>query len=114
MRTTIDLPDRLFKEAKSAAAQRGMTLRDVIEEALRRQLQTDARPVPVAAGAGLEVKNGMLVIKRKGRSVINPTAEQLDDWSRSGGRGPHLTSRRRSSGPIITSRPSPMAMTCDW
>lgn len=80
MRTTIDLPDPLFKEAKSAAALRGVSLRDIVEEALHRLLQPHAQGGTVAAREGLEVKNGLLVIKRRGKRVINPTPEQLDAW----------------------------------
>src|SRR6185312_16821610 len=35
MRTTVDLPDELFRRAKSEAALRGKKLRDLIEEGLR-------------------------------------------------------------------------------
>jgi hypothetical protein len=38
MRTTIDLPDELFRRAKSEAALRGRKLRDFIEEAVRSAL----------------------------------------------------------------------------
>ena len=80
MRTTIDLPDPLFKEAKASAALRGVTFRDVVEEALRRQLQPHSGRKTPAAGGRLRTKNGFLVLKCKGNHVINPTPEQLDDW----------------------------------
>ncbi len=80
MRTTIDLPDPLFKEAKSAAALRGISLREVVEEALRRQLQPHASRKSAAARGRLGSKNGFLVLKHRGKHVINPTPEQLDDW----------------------------------
>jgi hypothetical protein len=35
MRTTVDLPDELFRRAKAEAALRGQKLKDLIEEALR-------------------------------------------------------------------------------
>jgi hypothetical protein len=35
MRTTIDLPDELFRRAKSEAALRGKKLKDLVEEGLR-------------------------------------------------------------------------------
>jgi hypothetical protein len=43
MRTTIDLPDPLLKRVKEAADKRGITMRRLIEEALRRYL---AEPKP--------------------------------------------------------------------
>ncbi len=80
MRTTIDLPDPLFKEAKAAAALQGVSLRDVIEAALRQRLQPHAQRNPAVARGRLSSKSGFLVLKRKGKHVINPTAAQLDDW----------------------------------
>jgi hypothetical protein len=38
MRTTIELPDPLFRRAKELAERRGMTLRRLVEEAVRRYL----------------------------------------------------------------------------
>ena len=35
MRTTIDIPDELFRRAKSEAALRGRKLKDLVEEGLR-------------------------------------------------------------------------------
>ena len=35
MKTTFDLPDDLFRRAKSEAALRGRKLRDLVEEGLR-------------------------------------------------------------------------------
>ena len=80
VRTTIDLPDPLFKEAKAAAALRGVSLREVVEEALRRQLQPHAGHRPVAARGRLRSRNGFLVLQRKGGNVINPTPAELDAW----------------------------------
>lgn len=39
MRTTIDVADELLRLAKRRAAERGTTLREVVEEALRQHLQ---------------------------------------------------------------------------
>ncbi len=80
MRTTIDLPDPLFKEAKAAAALRGVALRDVMEEALRRLLQPHAVKKPAVTRGRLQSKNGFLVVQHKGRRVVSPTPEQLDGW----------------------------------
>lgn len=35
MRTTVDLPDLLFRQVKSAAALRGLTLKEFIQDALQ-------------------------------------------------------------------------------
>ena len=38
MKTTIDIPDPLFRKAKSRAAERGQTLREFVSEALEARL----------------------------------------------------------------------------
>lgn len=61
MRTTIELPDPLFRSARAAALERGVTLKELFTEALDRALRTPVRGVkrmdrpPIAGGAGGEV-----------------------------------------------------------
>ena len=43
MRTTIDVPDRLFQEAKAAAALQGRTLKDFIVDAVEQRLRGAGR-----------------------------------------------------------------------
>lgn len=38
MKTTIEIPDRLFRKAKSRAAERGQSLKDLVTEALQEKL----------------------------------------------------------------------------
>jgi len=40
MKTTVELPDELFRQAKAAAALRGRKLKDLVEEGLRRVLES--------------------------------------------------------------------------
>lgn len=48
MKTTLEIPDPLFRRAKSAAAERGIPLREFVTEAVKEKLetrqQTTARP----------------------------------------------------------------------
>ncbi|HTQ34541.1 MAG TPA: hypothetical protein VMI30_10240 [Stellaceae bacterium] len=44
MRTTIDLPDALFRRAKAEAALRGYHLKDLIADALRTALNNPGAP----------------------------------------------------------------------
>lgn len=47
MKTTVDLPDSLLRDAKAAAARQGRTLRDLVAEALNEKLHaphTDVKP----------------------------------------------------------------------
>ena len=38
MKTTLEVPDALFRKAKARAAQRGQTLKDLVTEALEEKL----------------------------------------------------------------------------
>ena len=38
MKTTIDIPDRVFRQAKAKAAERGQALREFVTEALQEKL----------------------------------------------------------------------------
>ena len=51
MRTTIDLPDPLFREAKACAALEGTTLKDLVTRCVEQGLR-GRRPVRVEPGAG--------------------------------------------------------------
>lgn len=46
MRTTIDLPDPLFRRAKKAAAEQGVPLREIVVRALERALAAPAAAAP--------------------------------------------------------------------
>ena len=40
MKTTLEIPDALFRRAKSAAAEQGIPLRELVSEALAEKLRT--------------------------------------------------------------------------
>lgn len=44
MKTTVDLPGSLLREAKAVAARRGQTLRDFVAEAMNEKLHAPAAP----------------------------------------------------------------------
>lgn len=46
MKTTIDLPDSLYRRARVRAAEQGTTLRALVVQALERNLNEPAPPVP--------------------------------------------------------------------
>ena len=50
MKTTIDIPDELFRKAKATAAMRGESLREFITGALERRLETAGSPAPDSGG----------------------------------------------------------------
>ena len=45
MKTTVEIPDPLFRKAKSKAAERGQTLKEFMAEALREKLAMKAGDV---------------------------------------------------------------------
>jgi predicted DNA-binding ribbon-helix-helix protein len=71
MRTTIDLPDPLFRELKMAAAQRGTSLKDLIRAAVEEEL----RKTPPKAKR--RVKFPLLKSSRPGS--LNLTNAEIDD-----------------------------------
>ena len=48
MKTTIEIPEALFRKAKSKAAERGQTLKDFLTEALQEKLE--AKPTQALPG----------------------------------------------------------------
>ena len=42
MKTTVEIPDSLFRQAKATAAQQGTSLKDFLTEAVREQLRRKA------------------------------------------------------------------------
>ncbi len=49
MKTTVEIPDPLFRKAKSKAAERGQTLKEFMAEALQEKLATKAADVHLEA-----------------------------------------------------------------
>jgi hypothetical protein len=71
MRTTVDLPDPLFKQVKAEAALRGMKLREFITRCLERAL---AERLPTSKSRRVRLP----LVQGDGKKMINPTREQLD------------------------------------
>ena len=46
MKTTLEIPDFLFRRAKSVAAERGIPLRQFVTEAVQEKLRTTSRERP--------------------------------------------------------------------
>lgn len=45
MKTTLEIPDPIFRRAKSAAAQRGIPLREFVTQAVKDKLATSGKTV---------------------------------------------------------------------
>lgn len=82
MKTTLEIPDTIFRRAKSAAAGRGIPLREFVTEAVSEKLATDAK----VSEAPWMAAFGKLRHLRKETAKINRTLEeefeQIDpeDW----------------------------------
>jgi hypothetical protein len=71
MRTTVDLPDPLYKRVKAEAALHGMKMRDFIRRSLESSL----------AGGSKKTKSRRVklpLVQGDGKRGIDPTREQLD------------------------------------
>lgn len=81
MKTTIDIADALLLEAKQLAAQRGETLRELVEEGLRTVIGRMREPtVPYEWQPLLTLKGGMTP-EAQGKSMHELILESYDDRS---------------------------------
>ena len=90
MRTTVDIPDELFRRAKSEAALRGRKLKDLVEEGLRLVLnpekgghkteeQRSPRPRP---GSLHEAMQDFCGIIKDGPPDLSTNPKYVDDFGR--------------------------------
>jgi hypothetical protein len=68
MKTTIELPDPLYRQAKAAAALRGRKLKDLVEQGLRLVLEAPTEPQSAPTLAELV---------RPGRGMIDSGIQDL-------------------------------------
>jgi len=76
MKTTIDIPDLLYRQVKIKAFERGTSLRDMMISSLRREIE-EAHPPASAPALAREEKAvyttddlGFVVLKRSGRKQV--------------------------------------------
>lgn len=60
MKTTVEVPDALFREAKRYAAQRHLSFREVVESGLRQVLSESGRTKPFKLKKGAFKGDGMV------------------------------------------------------
>jgi hypothetical protein len=80
MKTTVELPDTLYRQAKAEAALRGRKLKDLVEEGLRRVLEAppDTKRRPNLA-ALMQVALGVV---ESGVSDLGSNADHLKGFGR--------------------------------
>ena len=59
MKTTIEISEKLLKTAKKYAAERGLSLKAVIESALRNMIENNKRPIKFSLKDGSVKGNGL-------------------------------------------------------
>ena len=86
MRTTIDLPDELFRRAKSEAALRGRKFKDLVEEGLRAVVdktppedQTEPKPKKVTAH---DLLKDLIFTDAEGPTDLSTNPKYFDDFGR--------------------------------
>ena len=81
MKTTVEIPDVLFRRAKAAAATRGIPLRAFVSEALAEKLRATARDKPWMDGFG-KLRNLRKETARIER-IIEQEFERIEpeDWA---------------------------------
>jgi len=87
MRTTVDIPDELFRRAKSEAALRGIKLKDLVEEGLRLVVEkapTEApRPeAPKPKPSAHDLLKDLCGIYKGGPSDLSTNKKYFDDFGR--------------------------------
>jgi hypothetical protein len=80
MKTTVELPDTLYRQAKAEAALRGRKLKDLVEEGLRRVLEAPPETTRPATLAGL-MKHALGVIE-SGVPDLGSNPEHLRGFGR--------------------------------
>ena len=85
VRTTIELPDPLFREVKATAASQGMLLKDYVTEALQDKLakRSTHAEKPWMKFAGIAANDPEMVAElRRIEQIVDENFEQIDaeEW----------------------------------
>ena len=72
MRTTLDLPDDLFRQAKARAALEGASLKDVLRRYIESGLQQPTRPA-----GGAAKRSTLPVVRARGKGVVPNLTPEL-------------------------------------
>ena len=72
MRTTLDLPDGLFRQVKAKAALEGATLKDILARYIESGLQQPARP-----GGEPARRSALPTVPKRGKGVIPNLTPEL-------------------------------------
>jgi hypothetical protein len=59
MKTTVEIPDALFRKAKATAAERGVSLKVLLTDAVREHLQREEPSAPASPPAWMSAFGGL-------------------------------------------------------
>ena len=65
MKTTLEIPDSIFRKAKATAAERGQSLKDFVTEAVRDKLVSGARNADLGEPAWMKGFGALKGLKRE-------------------------------------------------
>ena len=85
MKTTLEIPDALFRKVKSKAAERGQSLKDFVGEALSDKLAARNRRVPAADPDWMQGFGGLRRLHRETERIarrIHETFEVIEPEDR--------------------------------
>jgi hypothetical protein len=83
MKTTVEMPDDLYRRAKAEAALRGRKLKDLVEEGLRLVLEAPRGRTPPTLSGLMESARGMF---DSGVTDLASNPEHLTGFGRDDGR----------------------------
>lgn len=69
MKTTLEMPDDLFRRAKTAAAKRGQSLKQLVTTALERELAQPSRPAASARARNARAKAWLSEFDKLSRQI---------------------------------------------
>ena len=69
MKTTLEMPDDLFRRAKTAAAKRGQSLKQLVTTALERELAKPSRPATSARARNARAKAWLSEFDKLSRQI---------------------------------------------
>jgi hypothetical protein len=81
MKTTLDIPDEVFRAAKATAALRGTTLRQLVTDTLRQSLKSDTKRKGAAQPAWMQefgALSGLSAETRRIQALIDEEFEQIE------------------------------------
>ena len=77
MKTTVELPDALFRDAKAAAAQQGIPLKEFFTRAVRQQLQR-SQDDPATARPWMKAFGGLRGLHKETQRIEQKIAAEFE------------------------------------